>query len=203
MAKIILTKGGNVVQEMALHKERTTIGRRPHNDLVIDNPAISGEHAAIITVYNDSFLEDLNSTNGTQVNGHPITKHFLQHNDVIQMADYKLVYLVDSDQDIKDSRPKMFPIPRPDAVITVLDGASCGKTMLLTKVLTTIGRPGIQVAIVTRRPHGYELTHVEGNIYTRVNGVPLSVGARPLQDGDIIDIAGTTMKFSWNPVASF
>lgn len=201
MAKIILTKGGSVVQELALHKERTTIGRRPHNDLVIDHPAISGEHAAIITVYNDSFLEDLNSTNGTQVNGHLITKHFLQHNDVIHMAEYKLVYLVDSDQDIKDSRPKMFPIPRPDAVITVLDGSSCGKTMLLTKVLTTIGRPGIQVAIVTRRPHGYELTHVEGNTYTRVNGVPLSIGARPLQDGDIIDIAGTTMKFSWNPVA--
>lgn len=198
MAKIILTKGGNVVQEMTLNKERTTIGRRPHNDLVIDNLAISGEHAVIITIYNDSFLEDLNSTNGTQVNGHPVTKHFLQHNDVIQMAKYKLVYVVDSDQDMKDSRPKMFPMPRPDAVITVLDGPSAGKTMLLTKVLTTIGRPGVQVAIVTRRPHGYELTHVEGSTYTRINGAPLNAGARPLRDEDVIDIAGTTMRFSWS-----
>ncbi|AMO97243.1 FHA domain protein [Collimonas fungivorans] len=197
MAKIILTKGGTVIQEMTLTKERTTIGRRAHNDMVIDNLAISGEHAVIITIYNDSFLEDLNSTNGTQVNGHPVTKHFLQHNDVIQMARYKLLYQVDTDEEIKDNRPKMFPVPRPDATITVLDGPSAGKEMLLTKVLTTIGRPGIQVAIVTRRPHGYELTHVEGSTYTRVNDTPLSAGARALKDEDVIDIAGTLMRFSW------
>ncbi|MFC5474652.1 FHA domain-containing protein [Paraherbaspirillum soli] len=197
MAKIILTKGGTVLQEMTLTKERTTIGRRAHNDLVIDNLAISGEHAVIITIYNDSFLEDLNSTNGTQINGHPVTKHFLQHNDVIQMARYKLLYVVESDQEIKDSRPKIFPAPRPDAIITMLDGPSAGKEMMLTKVLTTIGRPGIQVAIVTRRPQGYELTHVEGKTHTRVNDIPVSTGARQLKDDDVIDIAGTLMRFSW------
>ncbi|MEB0012760.1 FHA domain-containing protein [Glaciimonas sp. Gout2] len=200
MAKIVLTEGDNVVQEMVLHKERTTIGRRPHNDLVIDSPAVSGEHAVIITIYNDSFLEDLSSTNGTQVNGHAVTKHFLQHNDVIQMAKYKLVYLVDAVEDIsEDHHLKMFPSLRPDAIVTVIDGPGAGKKLALVKVLTTIGRPGVQVAIVARRAHGYELTHVEGNTYTRVNGAPLKVGAWSLSDGDVIDIAGMTMQFSWKP----
>ncbi|MGS0741131.1 FHA domain-containing protein [Glaciimonas sp. GG7] len=197
MAKIILTKDGNVVQEMVLHKERTTIGRRLHNDMVIDHPAVSGQHAVIVTISSDSFLEDLNSTNGTQVNGHPISKHFLQHKDVIQMTEYQLTYLVDTDPDIKDSRPNMLSTPQSDAIITIIDGPSPDKTMPLTKVLTTIGRPGVQVAIITRRPNGYELTHVEGSTYTSINGTPLSGGARPLLDGDVIDIAGTMVRFSW------
>lgn len=200
MAKLILTKSGTFIQEMTLVKERTTIGRRAHNDLVINNLAVSGEHAVIITIYNDSFLEDLNSTNGTHVNGLPISKHFLQHNDVIQMARYKLLYQVDAEDVSKNPQPKAFPMPRPDAMLTVLSGSSVGREMALTKVLTTIGRPGLQVAIITRRPHGYELTHVEGKTYTRVNNMSLSDGAHVLKDGDVIDIGGTQMRFSWTAV---
>lgn len=94
-AKLILSMDGVVLQEYVLDKEHMTIGRKPHNEIVIDNLAVSGEHAAIVTILNDSFLEDLDSTNGTMVNGATIKKHFLQNNDVIEIGKYKLKYLND------------------------------------------------------------------------------------------------------------
>src|SRR5690242_9170047 len=93
MAKLILSMDGLVLKEIPLTKERTTLGRKPHNDIQIDNLAVSGEHAVIVTILNDSFLEDLGSTNGTLVNGQPIKKHFLQNNDVIELGKYKLKYM--------------------------------------------------------------------------------------------------------------
>ena len=85
-------------REIPLDKERITMGRKPHNDIQIDNLAISGEHAVIITLLNDSFLEDLNSTNGTYVNGQPIKKHFLQNGDVVELGKYRLKYMNEAPQ---------------------------------------------------------------------------------------------------------
>src|ERR1700704_5740310 len=96
MAKLILSMDGLVLKEISLTKERTTIGRKPHNDIQIDNLAVSGEHAVIVTILNDSFLEDLGSTNGTVVNGNPIKKHFLQNNDVIELGKYKMKFVGES-----------------------------------------------------------------------------------------------------------
>ncbi|MGE5096092.1 MAG: FHA domain-containing protein, partial [Betaproteobacteria bacterium] len=96
MAKLILSVDGQVLKEYTLSKERTLIGRKPHNDIQIDNLAVSGEHAAIITILNDSFIEDLGSTNGTMVNGKPIKKHFLQNNDVVEIGKHKLKYFNDA-----------------------------------------------------------------------------------------------------------
>src|SRR4249920_580388 len=93
MAKLILSLDGMVIREYPLTKERTTLGRKPHNDIVIDNLAISGEHAMIMTILNDSFLEDLGSTNGTLVNGQPVKKHFLQSSDTVEIGKYKLKYM--------------------------------------------------------------------------------------------------------------
>ncbi len=93
VAKIVLTSGGKVLQEVILTKERVTIGRRLHNDIVLDDIRISGEHAVIVTVDGDSCVEDLNSTNGTQVNGQPVKTHYLRHGDVIKLAGYWLSYL--------------------------------------------------------------------------------------------------------------
>src|SRR5262247_3640800 len=93
MAKLILSMDGLVLKELPLDKERITIGRKPHNDIQIDNLAVSGEHALIVTILNDSFLEDLGSTNGTLVNGNPIKKHILLNNDVIEIGKYKLKYI--------------------------------------------------------------------------------------------------------------
>src|SRR5687768_911710 len=96
MAKLILSMDGLVLKEIPLTKERTTIGRKPHNDIQIDNLAVSGEHAVIVTILNDSFLEDLGSTNGTVVNGNPVKKHFLQNNDVVELGKYKLKFVGDA-----------------------------------------------------------------------------------------------------------
>src|SRR5579859_7826868 len=96
MAKLILSMDGLVLKEIPLAKERTTIGRKPHNDIQIDNLAVSGEHAVIVTILSDSFLEDLGSTNGTVVNGNPVKKHFLQNNDVIELGKYKLKFVAEA-----------------------------------------------------------------------------------------------------------
>ncbi len=96
MPKLILSVDGQVLKEYQLSKERTLIGRKPHNDIQIDNLAVSGEHAAIITILNDSFIEDLGSTNGTMVNGKPVKKHFLQNNDVVEIGKHKLKYFNDA-----------------------------------------------------------------------------------------------------------
>lgn len=220
---IILTLNGKVLQEVPLSKERITIGRRPHNDIVIEDLAISAEHAVIVTILKDSFLEDLNSTNGTQINGQPVKKHFLQDNDVIELAHYRLRYVAGlnnaksrgalpeerqpmrransllqaqcekHDEVLSESRKNSDDLQF--AVIRILNGPSAGKQIPLTKVLTTIGRPGVQVAVITYRPQGYSITHVEGENYPLVNGQSIGAGAQPMVHGDVIDLSGTQMKF--------
>lgn len=97
MARLILSLNGQQMAEYNMSKERYTIGRLPDNDVRIDNPTVSGHHSLIINILNDSFLEDLNSTNGTYVNGKLIKKHALQHGDVVTIGKHQLRY-VDSDQ---------------------------------------------------------------------------------------------------------
>jgi hypothetical protein len=249
-AKLILSMDGLVLKEIPLSKERTTLGRKPHNDIQIDNLAISGEHAVIVTILNDSFLEDLNSTNGTYVNGQPIKKHFLQNNDVIELGKYKLKYLNETPtattaQDFEKTmvlRPEMMhkaaeqaaarasfgdthvgmkaapedqtlthapsmtatqppaaaaPAAKamPTAAIQILSGANAGKELELTKNLTTLGKPGVQVAVITRRPHGYFITHVEGASFPIVNGTALDTHPHELKDHDVIELAGVKMEF--------
>ena len=254
MAKLILSMDGLVLKEITLTKERTTIGRKPHNDIQIDNLAVSGEHAVIVTILSDSFLEDLGSTNGTLVNGQPIKKHFLQNNDVVELGKYKLKYLNEAPKaaggaaDFEKTmvmRPGSAPPPRmapaapvgtgtvvPGAAapapsptiapasaaatvapvaapvaasaaggavaqgaIQLLSGPNAGKELVLTKALTTLGKPGVQVAVITRRPQGYFITHVEGATFPVVNGKPLDAQAHPLADHDVVEIAGTKMEF--------
>jgi hypothetical protein len=275
MAKLILSVDGQVLKEFALSKERTLIGRKPHNDIQIDNLAVSGEHAAIITILNDSFIEDLGSTNGTMVNGKPVKKHFLQNNDVVEIGKHKLKYFNDAptaataadfektmiirnpakaappppaDKSMGDTQtnlramtPPPPPAPAPasgnvestsppsptparpaaspppaaapaaapagagaaaglrEAVIQVLSGAAAGRTLDLTKNLTTIGKPGLQVAVITKRPNGYFITHVEGATYPTLNGASLGAQARALNDHDLIEIAGVKMEFFYKP----
>ena len=227
MAKLILSMDGLVLKEIPLNKERLSIGRKPHNDIQIDNLAISGEHAVVVNILNDSFLEDLNSTNGTLVNGQPVKKHFLRNNDVIELGKYKLKYMTDLQSGAAASdfeknvatrsgvlRPPgelqlaptdimtrsnigvVPPSPSiPAAAIQLLNGPNVGKELDLTKTLTTLGKPGLQVAVIARRPHGYFITHVEGRQFPIVNGVMLDAQARPLKDHDVIEIAGIKMEF--------
>ncbi len=221
MPKLELSLDGVVLREVALSKERTTIGRRSHNDVVIDNLAVSGEHAVIFTSGADTYLEDLGSTNGTTINGQPIKKHRLQNGDVIEVGKYRLRYLAEGaapggEVDIDTSQPlrREFYGPGPatiqvrlpggggvdepqgtSAVIKIMSGANAGRELALVKALTTVGRPGHQVAVITRRPTGYFIAHVEGEIFPSVNGVSLGSAAHPLKDKDVIELAGVKMEF--------
>src|SRR5437773_3778362 len=271
MAKLILSMDGLVLKEIPLTKERTTIGRKPHNDIQIDNLAVSGEHAVIVTILNDSFLEDLGSTNGTVVNGKPIKKHFLQNNDVVELGKYKRKFVgeaapaasgekADFEKTMvlrpaamkaaaaaasgggaqaavaqrqaavqaaqasaaatgiadKDPAPKAAPALAPAAAtapaaapaapaarpggqplgaIQLLSGGNAGKELELTKPLTTLGKPGVQVAVLTRRPQGYFITHVEGANRPQVNGQQIGPAPHALKDHDVIELAGVKMEF--------
>jgi len=310
MAKLILSLDGMVIREYPLTKERTTLGRKPHNDIVIDNLAISGEHAMIMTILNDSFLEDLGSTNGTLVNGQPIKKHFLQNNDVVELGKYKLKYATEASAaqagpaDFEKTMVLRAPAgggarpeaAKPDAgagaaaknfgdtvvnpdlmqtqgqgpglreaarqaaaastpapgaaapaapapaaaapapvqpaaapaaaaaaaaittttttgagqgpggsqiqgTIQILSGPSAGKELPLSKPLTTLGKPGVQVAVIAKRPQGYFITHVEGAAFPVVNGKQLDAQAHGLNDHDVIELAGVKMEFYLKPAS--
>src|SRR6202023_2532822 len=211
MARLMLSLDGSILAEYNMNKERYTIGRLPDNDIRIDNPAVSGHHSLIINILTDSFLEDLNSTNGTYVNGKLIKKHAMQHGDVITVGHHQLRF-VDSqeggvavDQAAKAVAAKRPPsgIPEnatalPKAKLQVLSGAFAGRELELTKALTTLGRPGVQVAAITRRSEGYFIVHVDSgkeNDYPQVNGVPIGPQARRLNDNDVVQLAGVKMGF--------
>jgi pSer/pThr/pTyr-binding forkhead associated (FHA) protein len=290
MAKIILSLEGSVIREIPLNKDRVTIGRKPQNDIQIENLAVSSEHACIVTILADSFLEDLGSTNGTLVNGNPVKKHILQNNDLIEIGKYKMKYVVEATaatsapaEDFEKTmilrspksvaaapkpaaappapkpaapaptppappklasapeptppappkpaapaptppappkpaaaptppappKPASAPAPTPPvppkpaapapaqplAALQMLTGGNAGKEIELTKNLTTLGKPGVQVAVITRRPQGYFITHVEGTNFPVVNGKALDSQARPLNDHDVIELAGVKMEF--------
>ena len=296
MAKLILSLEGSVIREIPINKERITIGRKAQNDIQIENLAVSSEHACIVTILADSFLEDMGSTNGTLVNGNSVKKHILQNNDVIEIGKYKMKYVIDAttasasaapNEDFEKTMvmraPKAVaaapkpaapavpapaaaapaaapkpvaappapvapaipkpaaappappapatpkpaaappapatpkpaapaaPIPaaaapkpaaapaaaaaHPLAALLLLTGGNAGKEIELTKNLTTLGKPGVQVAVITRRPMGYFLTHVEGASLPVVNGKALDNQARQLNDHDVIEMAGVKMEF--------
>ena len=212
MAKLVLSVDGVTMREVPLSKERMTLGRKPQNDIVIDNIAVSAEHAVIVTLFNDSFLEDLGSTNGTFVNGQPVKKHFLQNGDTIELGKYRLKFIADADMAVQSYRQSlaslaetssMQPLPSPNnetpAVIRLLSGAGIGRELKLTKALTTLGRPGVQVAVITRRPQGYYITHVQGIQFPVVNGNTLGAEAHPLKDRDVFELSGMKMEFLLRP----
>ncbi|MFG5409154.1 FHA domain-containing protein [Piscinibacter sakaiensis] len=213
MGKLVVSLEGVVIKEVQLSKDKTTLGRRPYNDIVIDNLAVSGEHAVLQMVGGDVFIEDLNSTNGTYINGKAVKKQLLTHNDLVEIGKYKIKYLVDDGHDYE--KTQVFkadaPPPRADlgtpvglgplglsvtpASIRVLTGAAAGREVQLTKVVTTVGKPGVQVASITKRPNGYLIAHVDGGTRPLVNGQPLVGETTPLKNGDVIELAGTQMQF--------
>jgi predicted component of type VI protein secretion system len=214
MGKLVVSLDGVVIKEVQITKDKTTLGRRPYNDIVIDNLAVSGEHAVLQMVGADVFIEDLNSTNGTYINGKAIKKQLLTHNDTVEVGKYKIKYLVDEGGDYEKTmlmRPGMAApamasgapaaaaaagaVGQPAATIKVLNGAAAGREVALTKVVTTVGKPGVQVASITKRPNGYAFAHVEGATRPSVNGVPLVGDSVPLRNGDVIELAGTQMQF--------
>jgi pSer/pThr/pTyr-binding forkhead associated (FHA) protein len=236
MPKMIVSIDGVVIKEVQLTKDRTTLGRRPYNDIVIDNLAVSGEHAVLQLTGNDVFLEDLNSTNGTYVNGKAVKKQLLQNNDTVEIGKYKIKFINEAPGATFEKtmiiKPGMVPpmakpagvsagaaVPvaakaaTPEAVspslgaptagaeglvsasIKVLSGAAAGREVPLVKVVTTIGKPGVAVAAITKRAHGFVVAHVEGSNKPTLNGTAIGPEPVTLKNGDMLELAGTQMQF--------
>jgi pSer/pThr/pTyr-binding forkhead associated (FHA) protein len=244
MPKMIVSIDGVVIKEVQLTKDRTTLGRRPYNDIVIDNLAVSGEHAVLQLTGNEVYLEDLNSTNGTYVNGKAVKKQLQQNNVTVEIGKYKIKFISEAPGATFEKtmifKPGMVPpVPRPaaapeaatatagaatatataaapaalsqaaasavinkpfdpssmNASIKVLSGAAAGREVPLVKVVTTIGKPGVAVAAITKRSNGFVVAHVEGVNKPLLNGT--QIGAEPvtLKNGDMLELAGTQMQF--------
>ena len=206
MPKMIVSIDGVVVKEVQLTKDRTTLGRRPYNDIVIDNLAVSGEHAVMQMSGMDVFLEDLNSTNGTYVNGKAIKKQQLQNGDSVEIGKYKIKFVHEGATDSYEKTTVINAGAVVDAgdsqgaslgsaAIKVMSGTAAGREVPLVKVVTTIGKPGVAVAAITRRPHGYVVALVEGTLKPTINGNAIGTDAVNLHHGDLLELAGTQMQF--------
>jgi len=234
MGKLIVTDSSGQTRDFPLNKERVTIGRHADNDIALNDKAVSGHHAVVITILQDSFLEDLDSTNGTQVNGKQVAKHPLSHGDTISIGRNSLRYEGEGqggEDDFEKTmilKPGQFgaafddqvnkatiaaaaggaapaapaaPVAPPKPLLgklRVASGPNQGKELELSKALTTIGKPGVQVAAITRRADGYYIVHVggqAGGARPLVNGLPLDTQARKLNHGDTVELAGTQMNF--------
>ena len=215
MPKMIVSIDGVVIKEVQLTKDRTSLGRRPYNDIVIENLAVSGEHAVLQMSGNDVYLEDLNSTNGTYVNGKAVKKQLLQNSDTVEIGKYKIKYVnevanagFEQTMVIKAGSagmvsPQASPVAPPvmtqgstaSAAIKVMSGAAAGREVALVKVVTTIGKPGVAVAAITKRLHGFVVAHVEGADRPSLNGTPIGAEPVTLKNGDVLELAGTQMQF--------
>lgn len=232
MATIQIIFNGEVIQELDVAKETMTIGRKSDNDIQLDNLAVSGHHAKILTLHNDSFIEDMNSTNGTYLNGSLVNKKALSNNDVIKIGKHEIKYINKNAISSGDFEKTMIINPDSDgmqategsaaidqsvnkiaaeiassdsgktshkkAKIRLTSGTNTGKEMPLTKVLTTLGKPGVQVAAITRRPTGYFLIHIDGGDNSgrpKVNNVEIGSAAHQLHNSDEIEVAGVNMCF--------
>lgn len=203
MPKMIVSIDGVVIKEVQLSKDRTSLGRRPYNDIVIDNLAVSGEHAVLQMSGNEVYVEDLNSTNGTYVNAKAVKKQLLQHGDTVEIGKYKISFVSEPAAPAFDKTQVVSAVNAgvstagsvANAAIRVMSGAAAGREVALVKVVTTIGKPGVAVAAITKRPQGFVVAHVEGAEKPTLNGSPIGSDPVPLKNGDLLELAGTQMQF--------
>jgi len=225
----------NEEKEFELTQSRMIIGRRPGVDIVLADPAVSGRHTLIISILDDSFVENLSVTNGTYINGNRTDKTVLQEGDVITVGNSKLVYHSDNDgpgideddfektmilkpgkiargvatdsqvkamKDAEDTAAINAVEPKPSsrvAVLKVRSGPAAGKEVKVNRAMVTLGRPGVQVVVVSRRKTGYFISYISGasgsgNAPT-VNGKELKSQSTPLSGGDMINLAGVEIEF--------
>lgn len=224
MAKLIISQNGEVIENRFLNDSSFTIGSLADSDLCLAVEGISRSHARITSVGNDDILDDLNSTNGTLVNGQPITRHILQNDDVIEIADVQIRYRnhkaiegpsFDRTMIIQASamegdapaqpvgayalatakKERRFGTGARMGLIRALNAAHSGKDIELSRVLHTFGTPGKQLAVINARPHGFFITHVEGKKTARVNGKAIGLQPQPLTPNDVIVVGDQKLLF--------
>ncbi len=211
MPKITIRLDGNLIKEVSLVKKHTTLGRRPYNDVVLENLAVSGRHARLIQEDQQVTIEDMDSTNGTYVNGRAVKRQVLQDNDTIEIGHFKIIFSIqsaarDATAEVESSPPydatwpqafhdiAELPVSR-QGRIKVVSGAAAGREMALTKEVTTFGKPGVAIAAITRRDANYYVHHVEGEQVPLLNGTAVGQAPVLLRTGDQIALSGTVLQF--------
>lgn len=208
MPRVVLTHEGAVLKEFPLNKERTTIGRKPHNDIQLDDPTVSGQHAAILMLQN-AYVEDLNSTNGVILNGKKVTRRQLNHGDMIKIGRHELKFVDDNAEEFEhtviiqpETRSATAPASEPAKhyQVKILSGPKSGESINLVKPYTTLGSPGVQVAVVARRGKDYFLMPMSGTgdrgNPPKLNGQSIGATSQRLKEGDRIEVAGTQLEFT-------
>ncbi|MCK4863850.1 MAG: FHA domain-containing protein [Gammaproteobacteria bacterium] len=203
MARLIITHQGAVIKEYELKKEKITVGRKPSNDIILDDPTVSGVHAAFLHIKN-TYVEDMNSTNGIKLNGKTINKRELNHGDLIQIGQHEFKFIDDTVQDfestviiappVQASPVKKQPVK---ASVVITQGSKAGESILLNKPYTKLGSAN-QVAVIARRGESFYLMPMTGGARgdsPKLNGKRIGAESMLLSSGDIIEVAATQFKF--------
>ncbi len=201
MSKLTLSFKGKVLKVYPIDQDEVVIGSDPLCAIHIDSLAVEARHAAISRRNDQWLLRDLNSPNGTFVNGQRIgTEHPLKDSDEIGVGKHTLLFEVQplqrQPQSSSESDLKLEPINKPKtAWLQILNGNNVGKTVSLNRNLVNLGKPGVQTAVIARRNDGYFLSHLEGDSPPQVNGEAIGEHSCHLQDGDTIQIGNVKMQF--------
>jgi hypothetical protein len=202
MPQLIVSVEGVEVKHVYLTKDVTTLGRKPDNDIVLDNAAISGRHCKFeLKGLADVFVEDVGSTNGTFINNKRIKRHKLEDDDVIALASFRIRYVQATDESGFGATAIMTMgatphLPPPaSAMFRVLSGSSAGLEVPVIKAVSTFGKPGVAVIAVSHRRTGYYAAMLDGSETPQLNGRPLGHDPVLLADQDVLDLAGTRMQF--------
>jgi len=205
MARLILTHEGAVMREYQLNGDRTSVGRKPQNDIHLEDPTVSGEHAVFLKLQH-FYVEDLGSTNGVILNGRRVTKRQLNTGDIIRIGRHEFKFIDEVDQFDKTVMiaPTRVAVPAADlpkkGSVKVLNGPKAGEQILLNKPYTTLGSPGVQVAVIAKRGNNFFLMPMSGMGDSakppELNGQPIGAQSKPLKSGDVIEVAGTKLQFN-------
>ena len=220
MAKLIIKFNDVVIDQIVLKQGDMNIGRRPGSDILLDNLSVSGSHASIFTIGEDSFVQDLNSTNGTFVNNKRIAKHHLENGDTVMIGNHTLTYLNENaaknapnlaktvilsaqkQDDIvaqvaKASRPEPSKAQEPakQGSLFILSGANNGKRIDLTMATTNLGRAGKRAGVIARNGNRFVLLPGDDGQSPKLNGTKVGNAGEELKNGDLIEIADARMQF--------
>lgn len=202
MPQLIATVGGVEVKHVYLAKDRTTLGRRGDNDIVLDNAAVSSRHCQFeLQGLADVYVEDAGSTNGTFVNNRRVKRQKLEDGDTVAVASFRIKYLAASEDSgwgatsVLQQGPNPPVLPQVQASFRVLSGSSAGLQVPVVKAVSTFGKPGVAVIAVSHRRTGFFAAALVGEQPPQLNGKPLGPDPILLADQDVIDLAGTRMQF--------
>jgi pSer/pThr/pTyr-binding forkhead associated (FHA) protein len=190
--KLLLSTASQQLRQIVIDKPRLTIGRRPYNDIMLDDLTVSGEHALLLTRAGASVIEDLRSRNGTLVNDEPVIQRALLDGDRIEIGIYRLQYVIEPLIPEGDRPPEW-------ACVEALSGDAIGKVIAIDRAIVSLSNASGQVAVISRRKNGFFITHLEGTTFPLVNGESTGLISHLLRDDDLIELAGTIFRFSYAP----